>query len=98
MSERKIFKRVQQGGHQRDHQEDIEQLLGGREARIEYAAERGHRTVRPGQRHQKGRSNRRHDDVGAQNHRQHDDRNAGQIDPVRGADRQVLLHGSPSPI
>jgi len=80
------FQGVQQGGHQRDHQEDVEQFLGGREARIEYAAKCSHRTVCPSQRHQKGSGDRRHDDVGAQNHRQHDHRNASQIDPMRRAD------------
>jgi hypothetical protein len=87
-----LFQGIEERGHQRNHQEDAEQLLRGYQAHIEDAAQRIDRTAGPGQNHQERADDRRDDDIGSHDHRQHNDRHAGEIDPVGCAQARGCFH------
>ena len=89
------LQRVQQRCDQGDHEEDVEQLLGGDKACVEDASKRAYRTVCPDQRNGEGGDDRRHHHVGAQDHCQHDGHHACEIDPVGRGNCDLLTHSSP---
>ncbi len=81
---------IQQRRHQRDHKEDVEQLFGGHEAGAEDAAESRNGIAVPCERDEEGGDDRRHHDVEAQDHGEHDRRDAEQIGPMCQADPDML--------
>ncbi|KAG1172079.1 hypothetical protein G6F35_016985 [Rhizopus arrhizus] len=83
---------VEQGSHEGDDQEDVEQLFGCHEAGRKDADQRADRVARDGQHHEESADYRWHHHVGPQDHRQDDGGHAEQVHPVSSVEHDVGLH------